>query len=237
MPCTNLACDFESLLMTWPSLGRWISTSRSSSVTQSRKFRYSRSVFSTKTTRHVLCSRRKRTISPNCFLPVVLAVSTSTNSRRMLRSCCRAYSRRNLSCAGIEKPSRSWSLLDTLAYRTACLIWSSVAVRRLPARVAHLALILSACQRASPACCSDPMRRARETSPAMRVNHRERAAFPLWSPGLGTPRWYQLVVAACWQSERWASYEDDGEGRRGGLAEYPSTYTNGQEVRKTFQAK
>ena len=27
------------------------------------------------------------------------------------------------------------------------------------------------------------------------------------------------------------------EGRRGGLEEYPSTYTNGQEVRKTFQGK
>ena len=27
------------------------------------------------------------------------------------------------------------------------------------------------------------------------------------------------------------------EGRRGSLEEYPSTYTNGQEVRKTFQGK
>jgi hypothetical protein len=42
----------------------------------------------------------------------------------------------------------------------------------------------------------------------MRVNHRERAASPLWSPGLGTLPGYQLVMAACWQSERWASYEE-----------------------------
>lgn len=73
-----------------------------------------------------------RTISPNCFRPVALAVSTSTNSCRTLSSWVCAYSRRNFSCAGIEKPSRSWSLLNTLAYKTACLIWSSIAVRRLP---------------------------------------------------------------------------------------------------------
>src|SRR5437870_37117 len=60
MPCTSLACDFESLPMTWPSLGRWISISKSSSVTQSRKLRYSRSVFSTMAVRQDRFSRKKR---------------------------------------------------------------------------------------------------------------------------------------------------------------------------------
>ena len=45
----NFSCDRDSGDSTTPSLTRWISTSNSSMVTQSRRFRYRRSVFSTST--------------------------------------------------------------------------------------------------------------------------------------------------------------------------------------------
>jgi hypothetical protein len=60
----------------------------------------------------------------------------------------------------------------------------------------------------------------------------------LWSPGVGDTSSVSsgdgMHVVQLGGRRPTRNYE---EGRRGGPEEYPSTYTNGQEVRKTFQAK
>src|SRR5215831_5260730 len=47
--------------------------------------------------------------------PACLAVSTSTNSSAILNWRPAAYDRSRSSCAGMEKPSRSWSFEETRA--------------------------------------------------------------------------------------------------------------------------
>ena len=70
----------------------------------------------------LVCFVKNRTIAVKPVRPALLAVSTSTYSWRR-KTVLLAYSRRSLSCAGIEKPSFSCSLEDTRAYRTAVGGW------------------------------------------------------------------------------------------------------------------
>jgi hypothetical protein len=53
--------------------------------------------------------------SPEVLSPDSLGISTSMNSRATTRPLSAAYSRRSFSCASMENPSRSCSLLDTRA--------------------------------------------------------------------------------------------------------------------------
>jgi hypothetical protein len=84
-------------------------------VTQSFRFRYRRSVFSTRMARQVGLRRRNVNISPKPVRPLRLAVSTSVNSQAMEIPWSKAYCRSSFCWAGMEKPSFSCSLEETRA--------------------------------------------------------------------------------------------------------------------------
>jgi hypothetical protein len=87
----NLSDDREDWETTEPSFTKWTTTPRSSTVIQSRMFRYRRSVFSTRSVRHFGLPRRNASISPKPVRPACFAVSTSTNSRRIVSEWSLAY--------------------------------------------------------------------------------------------------------------------------------------------------
>src|SRR5579872_925157 len=122
MPCMSLAWDLESLPMIWPSLGRWISTPRSS-----RGDAIAEIAIQAVGLLHQHYAADGMFFQEAHHFAELLASgglggSTSINSRRMVRLCLPAYSRSSFNWAGMEKPSRSCSRLDTRAYRTPCLI-------------------------------------------------------------------------------------------------------------------
>ena len=88
MPWRNFCEEWDVGEMTVPSFTKWISTLRSSRVIQSFRFRYRRSVFSTRRTVDAVRGRRNSTIFANAGrVPPAFAVSLSSKRATTLRPC------------------------------------------------------------------------------------------------------------------------------------------------------
>src|SRR6266849_7126318 len=84
MPCMNFSDEREAFETTGFSLTKWTARSRSSTVIQSRIFRYRRSVFSTRIVRQDGFAFRNASISPKPPRPACLAVSMWSGVRTEL---------------------------------------------------------------------------------------------------------------------------------------------------------